>query len=176
MSGANYFGILVTGELLDSLGNATLTGATSVDVTNSLVYDIGESPLNGSQHGVAIYYRGCAAGSSATGTISNNGISAYQKGGIVVNCPGAGASVSSNTVTGVGPVNYIAQNGIQIGFGASGQVMRNKVTGHSYTGPNFASSAGILVFGGCGSALTTGVQIVKNIVGDATPANGNDMG
>ena len=93
-----------------------------------------------------------------------------------MNCPGAAATVSSNTVTGNGPVNYIAQNGIQIGFGASGQVMRNKVTGHSYTGTNNASSAGILIFGGCGSALTTGVQAVKNVVGGVKPADGNDVG
>jgi hypothetical protein len=174
--GANYFGILVVGNLVDSGGNETSSGATSVDVTSSAVHDIGEVPFNGTQHGVAIYYRACAAGSSATGTISNNSVSLYQKGGITVNCPGAAATVSGNTVAGNGPVPYIAQNGIQIGFGAGGQVMRNKVTGHSYTGANNASSAGILVFGGCGSALTTGVQVVKNVVGDATPANGNDVG
>jgi len=54
--------------------------------------------------------------------------------------------------------------------------MRNNVTGHSYTGPNGASSAGILIFGGCGNELTTGVRIVKNVVGSTTPADGNDMG
>ena|ERR1700730_867324 len=176
VSGANYFGILASGDIVDSSGTATNPGATSVDVTNSVVQNIGENPFNGTQHGVAIYYRACASGSSATGTISNNEISLYQKGGITVNCPGAGASVSGDTVTGNGPVPYIAQNGVQIGFGASGQVMRNQVTGNSYAGANFASSAGILVFGGCGSALTTGVQIVKNVIGDATPADGNDMG
>jgi hypothetical protein len=32
------------------------------------------------------------------------------------------------------------------------------------------------VFGGRGNALTTGVQIVKNVVGHATPADGNDVG
>jgi hypothetical protein len=174
--GANYFGILVVGNLVDSGGNETSPSATSVDVTNSAIEDIGENPFNGTQHGVAIYYRACAAGSSATGTISNNTVSLYQKGGITVNCPGAAATVSSNTVTGNGPVNYIAQNGIQIGFGASGQVMRNKVTGHSYTGTNNASSAGILIFGGCGNALTTGVQAVKNVVGGVKPADGNDVG
>ncbi len=175
--GANYFGILVVGNLVDSGGNETSPGATSVDITNSAVYDIGEDPFNGTQHGVAIYYRAFAAGSSATGTISNNSISLYQKGGITVNGPGSAATVSSNTVVGSADrCTFIAQNGIQIGFGASGQVMRNKVTGHSYTGTNNASSAGILVYGGCGSALTTGVQIVKNVVGDATPADGNDVG
>ena len=55
-------------------------------------------------------------------------------------------------------------------------IMRNNVTGHSYTGPAGASSSGILIFGGCGSNLTTGVRIVKNVVGSTTPADGNDIG
>jgi hypothetical protein len=55
-------------------------------------------------------------------------------------------------------------------------IMRNQVTGHSYTGPNGASSAGILIFGGCGNELTTGVRIVKNVVGTSNPPDGNDMG
>jgi hypothetical protein len=54
--------------------------------------------------------------------------------------------------------------------------MRNLVTGHSYTGPNSASSSGILIFGGCGDPLTTGVRIVKNVVGSSVPADGNDIG
>lgn len=170
--GANYFGILVAGDN----GEASGSGAASVDVTNNYIHDIGESPFNGTQHGVGIYFRACPSGSSATGTISGNTVNRYQKGGITVNCPGAAASISGNTVTGVGPVDYIAQNGIQVGFGATGQVMRNTVTGNSYSGTNDASSAGILVFGGCGSALTTGVQIVKNTIGSTTASDGNDIG
>ena len=55
-------------------------------------------------------------------------------------------------------------------------IMRNNVTGHSYTGPAGASSSGILIFGGCGSDLTTGVRIVKNVLGSSVGADGNDMG
>jgi hypothetical protein len=175
VSGSNYFGIVVTGEDgMDSLGNV---GTTSVDVKNSTIYNIGDKPMfTGSQHGVAVYYYAFRDGASATGAISGNAISAYQKGGIVANGPNAGVSISQNTVTGNGPVAYIAQNGIQIGRGGDGMIMRNLVTGHSYTGPNSASSSGILIFGGCGDPLTTGVRIVKNVVGSSTPADGNDIG
>jgi hypothetical protein len=128
--GANYFGIVVTGE--DSLGHL---GTTSVDVTSSNIHDIGEKPFNGTQHGVAVYYYAFSDGASATGAISGNTVSLYQKGGIVANGPNAGVSIGQNTVTGNGPVPYIAQNGIQIGFGGDGLIMRNQVTGHSYTGP-----------------------------------------
>lgn len=169
--GSNYFGIVVTGE--DSLGNL---GTTSVDVTISNIHNIGEKPFNGTQHGIAVYYYAFSDGASATGAISGNTVSLYQKGGIVANGPNAGVSIGQNTVTGNGPVPYIAQNGIQIGFGGDGLIMRNQVTGHSYTGPAGASSAGILIFGGCGDALTTGVRIVKNVVGSTNPPDGNDIG
>jgi len=170
--GSNYFGIVVTGE--DSLLNV---GTTSVDVKNSRIHNIGDKPMfTGAQHGVGVYYFAFSDGASATGAISGNAVSQYQKGGIVANGPNAAVSISGNTVAGNGPVAYIAQNGIQIGFGGDGLIMRNQVTGHSYTGPGGASSSGILIFGGCGDALTTGVRIVKNVVGSSTPADGNDIG
>lgn len=161
VSGSNYFGVLVNGD----------DGTVSVDVLNSTIHDIGESPLNGTQHGVGIYYRSFVLGGSATGKISGNQLSKYQKGGIVVNGTGSNAIVSSNTVTGEGPVAYTAQNGIQFGFGSSGSAMKNAVTGNSYMGTSTASG-GILVVGGdCyGGPLTTGIQVVQNIVSN------NDVG
>jgi hypothetical protein len=177
--GANYFGIVVTGEdgdvdLGQCLGHL---GATSVDVTNSHIHNIGDQPLfTGNQHGVGVYYRAFCDGASATGAISGNTVSLYQKGGVVANGPNTGVSISGNAVTGRGPIPDIAQNGLQIGFGGDGMIMRNQVTGHSYTGPGGVSSAGILIFGGCGSDLTTGVRIVKNVVGSSNKPDGNDMG
>jgi hypothetical protein len=161
VSGSNYFGVLVNGD----------NGPVSVDVLNSTIHDIGESPLNGTQHGVGIYYRSFLLGGSATGKISGNQLFKYQKGGIVVNGTGSNAIVSSNTVTGEGPVAYIAQNGIQFGFGSSGSAMKNTVTGHSYTGTSTASGGIIVVGGDCyESPLTTGIQVVQNIV------TNNDVG
>ncbi|MGB8345537.1 MAG: right-handed parallel beta-helix repeat-containing protein [Ktedonobacteraceae bacterium] len=153
--GANYFGIVNNGG--------------KVTVSYSQVHDIGENPLNGDQHGVAIYY---AYDNPSKGTIKDNLIWNYQKGGITVNGVGSNATISHNTVIGQGPVNYIAQNGIQIGFGAKGTVSHNIVTGNSYTGSAGASSGGIIVVGGeCyGSALTIGIHITNNDV------IGNDVG
>jgi parallel beta-helix repeat protein len=150
--GANYFGVVNDG------GNVT--------VTQSKIHDIGERPLNGTQHGVGIYF---TYGSSARGTLTGNTLWNYQKGGIVVNASLGGATIANNTVTGQGPVNYIAQNGIQIGYGASAVVTGNVVTGNSYTGANWASSGGIIVVGGdyYGGALTTDVKIINNQVSGA---------
>lgn len=137
--GSNYFGILVNGDV----------NTVRVDVTKSSVHNIGEAPFNGTQHGVAIYYRALGSG-EASGSVTRNEVSLYQKGGIVVNGPGAKVEVEDNEVTGLGPVDFIAQNGIQVGFGASarGAIEDNWVSGNSYTGGNYASSAGILVVGG----------------------------
>ena len=62
VKGANYFGIVVTGE--DSVGNL---GTTSVDVTSNSIHDIGENPPDGRQHGVGVYYFASSDGASATG-------------------------------------------------------------------------------------------------------------
>src|SRR5215472_350151 len=153
--GSNYFGIVNNGA--------------HVDVRNSTISDIGEKPFNGTQHGVAIYW---AFSSAATGDIQSNYIWNYQKGGIVVNGPNASSHVQQNVVVGLGPVNFIAQNGIQAGYGANAQIEQNVVSGNSYTGANFASSGGILVVGGdCYGGRPTINTRVQNNTG-----LGNDVG
>jgi parallel beta-helix repeat protein len=160
--GANYFGVVVNGDV----------GAVSVNVTDSNIHDIGETPLNGDQHGAGIYYRSLTT-FAATGTISGNTLTNYQKGGIVVN-GNVTAMITNNIVTGQGPVDYIAQNGIQLGYGAKGTVTNNTVTGNAYTGANLASSGGIIVIGGpCfgpPNAYTVGLTIATNTL------TNNDVG
>lgn len=153
--GANYFGIVNNGG--------------QVDITNSAVSEIGEKPFNGTQHGVAIYF---AFNSSAKGNIQGNTVWDYQKGGIVVNGPNASSNIQQNTVIGLGPVDFIAQNGIQAGYGANTQIQQNIVSGNSYTGANFASSGGIIVVGGdCyGGPATTNTHVQNNT------AVANDVG
>jgi hypothetical protein len=162
--GANYFGVVVNGDV----------GAAAVNVTGSSIHDIGETPLNGDQHGNAIYYR--AFGGSASGAISGNTVTDYQKNGITINGD-VSATISNNTVTGEGPVDYIAQNGIQVGYGADAAVTENTVTGNAYTGPAGASSGGILVVGGpffnspgFNSPYTVGLTITRNTL------TNNDVG
>lgn len=161
--GSNYFGVLVNGDANDIV----------VDVKDSNIHNVGEVPFNGTQHGVAIYYRSFDLGGSVSGKVSGNIVSSYQKGGITAN-GNVAIDVINNTVTGNGIVNYIAQNGIQFGWGAKGQITNNAVSDHSYSGANFASDGGILLVGGpCyGStgAYTSNVQIIKNIL------TNNDVG
>jgi hypothetical protein len=119
--GARYFGVVNDG--------------TSVTVEGASVHNIGNSPFDGSQHGVGIYFT-----NGATGTIDGNTVSAYQKGGIVVNGTNATtgatttATITNNTVTGLGPVVFIAGNGIQVSRGAVAEVRGNTISDNFYTG------------------------------------------
>ena len=135
-------GVTVTGSTVSCTGNH---GATNTVPCSNF------SP-NGVQTGIGVYYS-CAG----TGAISSNTINQYQKGGIIVRDLDS-VTVSSNNVTGLGLVNFIAQNGIEFGFGSCGptvsttnvgQVTGNTVTDNQYNGnggrapPPFISS-GIL--------------------------------
>jgi len=93
---------------------------------------------------VGIYYY------ASSGTISENTVSGYVKNGITANLPsGDGGSVDIfwNTVTGRGPLppGDYAQNGIQIGYGATGNVRDNHVSEHWYVPADWAA-CGILIF------------------------------
>lgn len=122
--GANYFGVVVNGD----------AGLVNVDIKDSRIHDIGETPFNGSQHGIAIYYRAFGVSAAAFGDVADNVVYNYQKGGITVNGAGAMVNTLGNLVTGLGPVQFIAQNGIQYGFGSHGTVRGNDISGNFYTG------------------------------------------
>jgi hypothetical protein len=101
----------------------------------------------GCEGGLAINVEG-NTGTSAV-TVSNNSVHNYQKNGITADGLGSGTgptvSVTGNTVIGIGPNPSIAQNGIQIGFGATGSVQNNRVADDIYTGSS-AQGSGILIY------------------------------
>jgi len=128
--GANYFGVVIDG--------------LSADVTDSTIHVIGESPLSGAQHGNAIVYL-----NGASGTGSGNTVSDYQKNGITASGEGTSVSILDNVVTGEGPVTYIAQNGIQVSYGARATVKGNTVSGNDYT-PKAWVACGVLYYQAAG--------------------------
>jgi hypothetical protein len=128
---------------------------------------------NGCQSGVGVFVQ--SAGASSVVTIENSSIHNYQKGGITANEAGTQVTINGNVVTGVGTATGAAQNGIQIGFGASGTIHANTVANHVYalcTGlmecPTTATD--ILVFQSDGVTVDhnnagvsqTGIAIVAN--------------
>jgi len=165
-------------EVCDAGANrlrGVLFDGASGSITNLNVLNINQNHgaiLSGCQEGNAIEARNF--GSSPTTisvVIDGNTIAGYQKTGIVVNGDADG-SVTNNTVTGDGPQPFIAQNGIQIGFGATARVKFNTVTGNAYTGSTGDASGGVLVVAGpfYGSAYSVGDQVQNNTL------HGNDIG
>jgi nitrous oxidase accessory protein NosD len=83
--------------------------------------------LNGCQSGDAIVVQSLGSETSKV-TVDDNSVHDYQKNGITGNELGTEVTITNNIVTGLGPTTGAAQNGIQIGFGATGGVQRNTVT------------------------------------------------
>lgn len=183
-------GIIQNGGAVANVTNVTLTASGLADVcdggadrlrgilfdgasgsvTNVKALNINQG-ASGCQEGNAIEVRNFGASATTNRvTIDGNTATGYQKTGIVANGD-VDATITNNIVDGLGPVGYIARNGIQIGFGGTGMVKRNQVSGNSYTGSSDASG-GILVVGGpgYGGDFCVNVQIDKNVL------VGNDVG
>lgn len=121
--------------------------SASGSITNNTVLNINQG-ASGCQEGNAIEARnppfdGTHPATKSV-TITGNTIDNYQKTGILVNGDVDG-TIHNNTVSGLGMVPFIAQNGIQVGFGATASVKRNAVSDNWYTGADFAST-GVLLF------------------------------
>jgi len=123
------------------LGSGTNVNASGCDIGVYVNVGSGNFVPNGVQTGIGILF---AEGSS--GMIDSNTVANYQKGGIVVDgcnpserpsCAATAptsATVMNNTVTGLGPVDFIAQNGIQISRGAQATSLAgNTVSRNLYT-------------------------------------------
>lgn len=107
----------------------------SARVDSVTVAGVSNSPLSGVQSGVAIYAYNDDSSQRAV-SIENSTLTGYQKNGIVLSGAGLTADVHNNTITGAGQSNLIAQNGIQVSYGASGTVSGNTVSGNFCTVAN----------------------------------------
>ena len=132
-SGITLDGFKITGSTADPNDYCIdVEGQTDVTVSNCLLIE----------GWVSLYYY------ASSGSIVHNEVYGYMKNGITANMPSSDGSIVKikwNTVTGRGDIDYIAQNGIQIGYGSTGVIMFNTVENHWYTGADWGSS-GILIF------------------------------
>jgi hypothetical protein len=150
---------------------------TQASVTNAR--DANES-LNGCQFGVGVQvgsknwryadFTQVVENFTADAEIEKTTISGYAKNGIVIDGSGSDGDIHDNRVSGFGPTSVVAQNGIEIVRGATGEVYHNSVSANQYTGIGGASSTGVLLFGGCGDPLVTNVDVHNNTAVD------NDVG
>jgi hypothetical protein len=138
---ANVTNLGLTSSLASTFGcmdgdnrlRGILFDGASGNITNNTVITIKRGLSNGCQEGNAIEIRNFTGTGTQTVLIDNNVVRDYQKNGITANGDVA-VTITNNTIQGAGRVDYIAQNGIQFAFGATGQVSNNSITDNFYTG------------------------------------------
>jgi hypothetical protein len=127
-------------------GVLTRNTGTTANISNSEIKFIGDG-LNGTflptgaQHGVGAAWR-----NGSDGTLDGSYVHQYQKNGVLVANPGTNVTVSHSHVQGLGPVTYIAQNGVQYSDHSAGFVRDNLIEDNEYTGPQDTFSTGLLLF------------------------------
>ncbi len=97
---------------------------------------------------------GTTGSASANLVIQSNKVSGYGKNGVTCGDVGTVCRILRNTIT-TSPTSLVAQNGVQMGFGADGQILANKVSGNDWTAyqsdtnpqPQSDYGAGILLYG-----------------------------
>jgi hypothetical protein len=139
--------------------------------------------LEGCQSGLGIFAQSSRGKSSLLNVVGSS-VHHYQKNGITANESGTQLTATDNTVIGIGPTSGAAQNGIQIGFGASGDVENNVLADHVWSpcaSPQAceANATNILVFQAEGVVLqaNTGgaAQVSIAIFGNNNQANQNTL-
>jgi hypothetical protein len=122
-------------------GSATLYGnhITQIRDVNPALF--------GCQDGIGILVGRRFEAQAGTATIRNNLIDLYQKGGIVVDNADSYALVTQNDISGEGLSNIIAQNGVQIGRGASADADHNRISKNLFKRAGSTDTAsGVLLF------------------------------
>jgi hypothetical protein len=125
---------------------------SSGTLSNSRVLDARHPPAAGvCESGVAVLVQGNGV-KRVKATVTGNTVSGYHRAGIVVNEAKVRAAVSNNIVTGAGTSSDQVQNGIQVGFGATGIVTNNVVQGNAgpsgsnctFDGGNLSLNKGVI--------------------------------
>jgi hypothetical protein len=131
-----------------------------VAVRNQLFGDV----LTGYQSGQGIYVESSTGVSTVT--VENSSVHGFTKNGITGRYAGTNLTATGNFVQGAGQTPAIAQNGIEIAFGATGSVMNNTVIDVVYGNPASADSTGILLFDAEEATNANPIQVKGNQVGN----------
>lgn len=127
--GPTTCGSINYGVYVEQGGSVLIQGNHIVDIRDA-------GPLvSGCQNGSGIRVGRQLLGTTGTATIVGNRIERYQKNGMTIDGVGTRATIQNNTVDGIGPTPFNAQNGIQISRGAFADARYNRISDNAYTGP-----------------------------------------
>jgi hypothetical protein len=116
-------------------------------------------------------YKGCQDGLAVNieegqAVLKKTTVEGYQKNGPTASGSGSTLTMISSTVTGEGPSPEIAQNGIQIGFGAKGIIKTTTVTGNECNvascGASGEQASGVLFYEAASGSSVTNSKIENN--------------
>jgi parallel beta-helix repeat protein len=172
-----------TGNDIVGCGAPTLEGIyfqnTYGTITNNVVrnqFQTDYTDFGGCQNGLAINVESLTTSSIVT--VSSNSVRAYQKNGITatgaatgVGSAGPMVTISANRIIGLAatamnwPLTGAAENGVQVGFGATGAVTTNTVNNNIWAQDVFGdtgdAASGILVY------ASPNISVTNNYVGSA---------
>ena len=171
-----------TGNNLAGCGAPTLEGIYFQNATGKITDDVVRNQYQtdftdygGCQNGLAINVESFT--NTATVTISDNSVRAYQKNGITATgaatgpgSPGPSVAITANYIVGLAATSMnwpggAAENGVQVGFGAGGSVTGNTVNDNIWYADDASqpgnAASGILVY------ASSGITISANSVGSA---------
>jgi parallel beta-helix repeat protein len=150
----------------DSLRYGVFVGAdasdpTEAEIRHNHITRITDSPPGGCQNGNAVQVGRQSLSVVGEADVTGNTIDAYQKSGVVVDGDGSSARVRNNTIDGLGAVNFIAQNGVQVSRDAVADVQHNEITDNQFSPQTFAS-AGVLMFEASPDTEVSHNEILRN--------------
>jgi hypothetical protein len=152
------YGIFVAGG-----GTLTATGDTIVgaSTTNNTYF--------GCQHGVAVEVGVKTPAEVGHAILKSDKISGYEKNGPTVKSAGSTLTISASTITGVGPSPYIAQNGVEVAFGAKGTITGSTVGGNECNvgscGARGEQASGVLFYQAAAGSKVSSSSIEANDLG-----------
>lgn len=130
--------------------------------------------ITNGKYGIAVLH-------NARVTIDKNTITGYKKNGVTfgpVFLPEKGditGRVTNNVITGLGPTDTLAQNGIQISEDNTAVISGNRIANHIYTTPGNKWATGILVHLSRGVSITNNTMISNQIGINLIRSNGNTV-
>lgn len=158
--------IAVEGEVSnESAIGIHIHGGATATLSSVAVRNIRSGSLSASnfKHGIVVGNSFETTADTGNATIANSIVSGVQNIGIMARGAGAQATVSNNTVTGLGATGDVAQVGIDVSVGARASVTGNTVRDYIYTGSNAsASSVGISVWDASNGNVTVSNNTLQN--------------
>ncbi len=176
--------VLITGLKIIALAPIETCGGglNAVNVAGGAELTLTESQIDGAsttleafkgcQHGIAVNVGSHKAGLVGHAKLLHDAISGYEKNGPTVSNPGSTLSTKEVNVTGEGPSPWIAQNGIEVAFGAKGSIETTTVSGNECEVAGVCSSGslgeqatGLLFFGAAAGSKSSENTITGNDIG-----------